>query len=266
MEILVQYLPSSSWDFNRNNIHICTYACTSPWGCWQNHQARWPLQYAIKKMLSISPPHISLICVVQSLFQRVHCSVGWTSIYFFKELPLKCDLDGSTSKCQYCTCHSRTNNICAWMRSRHCFLEKQHFQAYHKSHGACECQILGSRLKLNSEKWKITSRHGAPSWFHQQLRRGLCCVCSGKHMKYLSLMKMRVLEHASKWWSNPCHSRRALALSSLWMSTQMHAHIGWSSNMYASKLTMEVSASRDLVLCCVSVAKAGFLQAKRLFW
>lgn len=29
-------------------------------------------------------------------------------------------------------------------------------------HGACECQILCSRLQVNSKKCKITSRHGAP--------------------------------------------------------------------------------------------------------
>lgn len=31
-----------------------------------------------------------------------------------------------------------------------------------KAHGAHECQILGSPLKGNSKKWKITSRHKAP--------------------------------------------------------------------------------------------------------
>lgn len=80
-----------------------------------------------------------------------------------------------------------------------------------KAHGAHECQILGSPLKGNSKKWKITSRHKAPQWFHQQFRRALCCVCSGKYMKYLSLIKMQVLKYVNKWWSKFSHSRRALA-------------------------------------------------------
>lgn len=107
-------------------------------------------------------------------------------------------------------------------------------------HGACECQIFCSHLKVNSKKWKITSRHGAPQWFHQQLTRVLCCVCSGKYMKYLSLMKMQVLDHVNKWWSKFSHSRRALALFCLWIFTHRGTHTStcWSSNMYAPKLIL----------------------------
>lgn len=83
----------------------------------------------LKKLLSISLPHITL-------FQRVY----WASVLkqtmcnLFKQVLLKHDLASSISKYHwYYTCHRQTNNICAWMWSRHCFMEKQHSQDHHKS-------------------------------------------------------------------------------------------------------------------------------------
>lgn len=131
----MQYLPSSSWEFKKKKY--IQHPETADKTIMLSNHYNVPLKKIAVRFPSTDN---SLIFIIHSLCQRVCCSLYWSSVpkwticNFLKEFPWKPDLDGSKSKYHwYCTCHRKTNNICAWMWSRHCFMEKQCSQDHHKS-------------------------------------------------------------------------------------------------------------------------------------